>query len=198
MTDKNSPKVTTSESVMVDGIALDDLVKPVDYTGVATAGTPTRIQIGKPKRAEWITVRPEDEWHLSAYTIEETETMDREHHIVVPELANGMLCDDARYTNLFLTISSTGRLFFWAVKQSTGSRRNFWAESAKAAVEIAKRGWIRLIPGHDGYEIREATVPMPEAQWPSLSRDELIRLAFEDRIIKSDEHPVARRLTRGG
>lgn len=198
MTEKPNLKLNSEDSVTIDGIALDDLVQPVDFSGVATAGTPTRIQIGKPKRDEWVTVRPEDNWHLAAYTIEEAETMDREQYIVVPELANGLLCDDARYTNLFLTISSTGRLFFWAVKQSAGSRRNFWAESAKAAVEIAKRKWIRLIPGHDGYEIREATVQMPEAQWPSLSRDELIRLAFEDRIIKSDEHPVARRLTRGG
>lgn len=198
MTEKPDLKLNSEDPVTIDGIALDDLVQPVDFSGVAKAGTPTRIQIGKPKRDEWITVRPEDDWHLATYTIEEAETLDREHYIVVPELANGMLCDDARYTNLFLTISSTGRLFFWAVKQSAGSRRNFWAESAKAAVEIAKRGWIRLIPGHDGYEIREATVQMPSAQWPSLDRDELIRLAFEDRIIKSDDHPVARRLIRGG
>jgi len=197
MADKTELAVISDEPLKVDGIAVNDLVQPVDFSGVATPGTPIRIHIGRPKRDEWVTVRQDDEWHLSTYIIEDADNMDREHYIVIPELANGELCDDARYTNLFLTISSAGRLFYWAVKQPAGSRRNYWAESAKAAVDIAKGKWIRLIPGHDGYELREARVEMPKPHWPNLSREELIQLAFKDRIIQSIDHPVARRLIQG-
>ena len=80
----------------------------------------------------------------------------------------------------------------------TGSRRNHWAESALKAIEKAHGQWIRVIPAHEGYEVREARAVMPDPQWPDLEREEAIQLAFEDRVIDSMEHPVAKRLTLGG
>ena len=101
MTDKTDPKASSDEPVTVDGVPLEDLVQPVDFSGVATAGTPTRIFIGKPKRDEWVTVRQGEEWHLATYTIEDNDNMDREHYIVIPDLANGELCDeDNNYNGL--------------------------------------------------------------------------------------------------
>ncbi len=195
---KSSLETISAEPVMIGGIRLDELVRPVDFSGVATAGTPTRIQINKPRRDEWVTVRSGEDWQFATYVIEDTQDMDREIYIVHNDLANGELADDARYAIFHLTISSTGRLFWWHIKMSANSRRNHWAESALKAVEVAQGKWIRVIPAHEGYEIREAKAQMPEPQWPDMSRDETIRLAFEDRIIDTMEHPIAKRLTLGG
>lgn len=199
MTDKkNNPKVMSDEPVMIGGIRLDELVQPVDFSGAATAGTPTRIHINKPRRDEWVMVRSGKEWETAIYVIEDAQDMDREIYVVTADLANGELADDARYAILYLAISSTGRLFWWHVKIAANSRRNHWAESALKAIEAAKGKWIRVIPAHEGYEIREARARMSEPQWPDMSRNEIIQLAFEDRIIDSMEHPVAQRLTLGG
>jgi hypothetical protein len=199
MTDKNTnPETTDDEPVMIGSVRLDELVQPVDFSGVATAGTPIRIQISKPRRDEWVAVRPGKDWQLAIYVIEDNQDMEREIYIVHSDLANGELSDDARYAILHLAISSTGRLFWWHIKMSATSRRNHWSETALKAVEVAQRKWIRLIPGHESYEIRKAKAQMLEPRWPDLSREEAIQLAFEDRVINTMDHPIARRLTLGG
>jgi hypothetical protein len=196
----NKGKLNTidDEPVMIGSVCLDQLVQPVDFSGAATAGTPTRIQIAKPRRDEWVTVRTGDKWRLAIYVIEDTESMDREIYIVTNDLANGELADDARYTILHFAASSTGRLFWWYIKMGTEHRRNHWAESALKAVEIAQGKWIRVIAAREGYEIREAKAQMPEPQWPDMSQEDAIKLAFKDRVIDTMDHPIAKRLTLGG
>ena len=194
---KDKLDTVSDEPVMIGSIPLDELVQPVDLSGAATAGTPTRIHINKPRRDEWVRVRSGKEWEMAIYVIEEVQDMDREIYIVTSDLANGELADDARYAILYLATSSTGRFFWWHVKMAINSRRNHWAESALKAVEIAKGKWIRVISANQGYEIREAKAPMPEPQWPDMSRDEIIQLAFEGRVIDTMEHPVAKRLVLG-
>jgi hypothetical protein len=198
MTEKKTNLEDVPEKpVMIGGIRLDELVQPVDFSGAATAGTPTRIHINKPRRDEWVMVRTGKEWETAIYVIEDVQDMDREIYIVTSDLANGELADDARYAILYLAVSSTGRLFWWHVKMAVNSRRNHWAESALKAIDVAKGKWIRVIPAHEGYEIRKAKAQMPDPQWPDMSRDEIIQIAFEDRVIDTMEHPVAKRLVLG-
>ena len=191
-------KAVPEKPVVIDGVNLDDLLQPVDFSGAASAGTPTRIAINRPKRDEWITVRKGEEWVRAVWVIEEQQDLDREIYIVAPALATGELEADSRYAIMHLTVSSTGRLFWWCVKMGKGSRRNHWAESALKATDKAKDGWIRVMAAHEGYDVCEAKANMPEPQWPDMTPDELIQLAFDDRIIASLDHPVARRLTMGG
>jgi hypothetical protein len=198
MTDgSRTDKAPQDGPIMIGSIPLEQLVQPVDFSGVASAGTPTRIHISKPRRDEWVTVRPGEDWQLAIYVLEDNQEMDREIYIVHTDLANGQLADDAKYAILHLATSSTGRLFWWYVAMSA-SRRNHWAESALKAVEAATGNWIRVIPAHEGYEIRTAKARMPDPKWPDLTREKAIQLAFEDRIIDTMEHAVAKRLTLGG
>jgi hypothetical protein len=194
---KTSMEIVAEEPVMIGRIRLDELVQPVDFSGAATAGTPTRIFIGKPRRDEWVMVRSGNEWETAIYVIEDAQDMDRDIYVVTPDLANGDLADDARYAVLYLAVSSTGRMFWWHIKMAANSRRNHWAESALKAIEIAKKKWIRVIPAHEGYEVREAKAQMPKPQWPDMSREEVLHLAFADRVINTMEHPIAKRLVLG-
>lgn len=190
--------VPKDEPVIIDGVKLDELLEPVDFSGAVSAGTPTHIGINRPKRDEWIRVHPGEEYLCAIWVIEEQRDLDREIYIVTPDLAKTELEADARYAILHLAVSSTGRLFWWCVKMSTGSRRNHWAESALKAVEKAKVGWIRIMAAREGYEVWTAKASMPEPQWPDMTPKELTTLAFGERIIASMDHPVARRLTMGG
>jgi hypothetical protein len=190
--------VPNEEPVKIDGVNLNDLLQPVDFNGAISAGTPTYIGINRPRRDEWISVRPGEEWIRAIWVIEEQQDLDREIYIVTPELAKAELEADARYAILHLAISSTGRLFWWCIKMGKGSRRNHWAESALKAVDKAKEGWVRVMAAREGYEVWTAKASMPEPHWPEMSPEELTVLAFGERIIATVDHPVARRLTLGG
>ena len=48
--------------------------------------------------------------------------------------------------------------------------------------------------GLGAYEIFEAQSIMADPQWPELSFQELLRIAFRDRLIDRVDHPVVRRL----
>ena len=44
------------------------------------------------------------------------------------------------------------------------------------------------------YEIAVAEAVATEPQWPNLSFQDLLRIAFKDRLITSLNHPVVKRL----
>jgi hypothetical protein len=44
------------------------------------------------------------------------------------------------------------------------------------------------------YDVFQATGDLPEPEWPGLPFRELLRVAFRDRFIQSEDHPVLRRL----
>jgi hypothetical protein len=44
------------------------------------------------------------------------------------------------------------------------------------------------------YRVYTSTVDLAPVQWPSLSPEEIIELAFGDRMIEDTDHPILRRL----
>jgi hypothetical protein len=44
------------------------------------------------------------------------------------------------------------------------------------------------------YDVFEAMGELPEPEWPDISFNELITIAFKGRIIDSPDHPVLKRL----
>ena len=65
---------------------------------------------------------------------------------------------------------------------------------------MAKAKWVRIKANMNlgAYEMYVAeNEKIPDPTWPELSFDEIIRIAFRDRLIDSPDHPVIKRL-RGG
>ena len=48
--------------------------------------------------------------------------------------------------------------------------------------------------GMGGYRIHEAQGELSDPIWPDKSFQELLEVAFRDRIIESENHPVVRKL----
>ncbi len=44
------------------------------------------------------------------------------------------------------------------------------------------------------YEIFEAASDLPDPEWPEVTFQEVLEIAFRDRFIKDFDHPVLRRL----
>ena len=104
------------------------------------------------------------------------------------------------FATLFIAISRTGVLFMWPVKVPAPTAGSIeWHTSAAMAAQYAMKSWVRVKSNMDlgAYEIFEAEGSIPDPIWPDLSFDEIFRIAFKDRIIRSLDHPVVKRL-RGG
>jgi hypothetical protein len=157
----------------------------------------TTVPVRKPLAQDFVRVRPEPQYRAMLAFIELKD--DRETYIVdlsaVSELAGECL-----FANLFTAITRTGVLFMWPVKiPAADGRISEWNVSAATAAQHAMKGWIRVRSNMSlgAYEIFEAQGSIPEPIWPELSFEEIIRIAFKDKIIRSLDHPVVKRLFGG-
>jgi hypothetical protein len=98
---------------------------------------------------------------------------------------------------LYTAITRQGVTFLWPVKiPSTDGRTIEWHRSAAEAAERAMARWIRVRAnmGLGAYEMHEAAATIPDPVWPELSFQEMLRIAFRDRLVDRLDHPVIKRL----
>jgi hypothetical protein len=95
-------------------------------------------------------------------------------------------------------ITRQGTLFLWPVPMPTDARGGSmaWGESTRQAVAMAVDYWIRLQPDMQlgAYKIIRAEGDIAAPTWPNKTMSELLRIAFGNRIIQGEDHPVVRRL----
>jgi hypothetical protein len=98
---------------------------------------------------------------------------------------------------LFTTINRQGVLSLWPVRlPGNDGRHDQWNRSALEAASIAKTRWVRMSANMSlgGYDVCEASGNLSEPEWPDLTIDEIIKIAFKNRYITSLDHPVLRHL----
>jgi hypothetical protein len=154
----------------------------------------TTVPIRKPGPQDFVRVHPSPQYREILALLELKE--DREVYIVnlaaVPELQI-----ECFIATLFTAISRTGVLFMWPVRvPAADGRRNDWHVSAATAAQHAMTRWIRVRANMSlrAYEIFEAESSIPDPVWPELSFEAIYRIAFKDRLITSQDHPVIKRL----
>jgi hypothetical protein len=154
----------------------------------------SHIPLRKPNRHEFFRTRPEPEMWFDTGIFEDKE--EREVFFVTPTMREALV-GEIRPVILVPTITRQGVLLLWPLKlPMEGMRHNSWADTARQAAELAKTKWIRLAPdmGLGGYRIYVAEGELSEPQWPDKPLNEIMQIAFRDRIVDSENHPVVRRL----
>ena len=104
-------------------------------------------------------------------------------------------------TLLQLAIMRNGTLFIWplTLPSAEGGGGRSWHESALKAKEIAKTKWIRIVADKamGGYQASRRKASSM-SRWQNGRTDktfnELLEIAFADKIIMSEDHPVVRKL----
>jgi hypothetical protein len=78
-------------------------------------------------------------------------------------------------------------------------RIDHWNSSALEAATLAENSWVRVSANmHLGaYELFTATGDIPEPEWPDLSFEEILKIAFKGRYIDTLDHSVIQRLLGG-
>ena len=177
----------------------DDLMSlRLDQSYADTVGVKkllTTVPVRKPHRQEFVRVHPDQAYRLTPAAIIEVRE-DRETYLVTPEMAPDLLGEFATAT-LFLTVNRQGQVQLWPVKlPGPDGRPNEWNRTAAAAAERAMEKWVRVTSSMSlgAYEIFEASGNIPEPVWPDHSFEEILEIAFRDRLVNRPDHPLVQRL----
>jgi hypothetical protein len=170
----------------------------LDHSYADTVGVKkllTTVPVRKPNRQDFVRVHADASYRLSPAAIIEVKD-DREVYLVTPNIAPGLVGEFSTVT-LFTTINRQGTLHLWPVKlPAPDGRHNEWHRSGAEAAERAMKKWVRVTASMSlgAYEIYEASGDLPEPVWPDFSFQEILRIAFRDRIVDRPDHPLVQRL----
>jgi hypothetical protein len=155
----------------------------------------TTVPARKPGPQDFVRVHSAPEYRENFAMIDLKE--DREDFLVLPELLPE-LTGEVVYKTIFTAINRQGVVFLWPIRLPTPDDRKSdnWARSEREAAELAMGQWVRLKANMSlgAYEITVAENVMAEPEWPELPFQELVRIAYRDRMITNLEHAVVKRL----
>ena len=155
----------------------------------------TTVPVRKPNRSDFVRVHPDPAFRLTPAAIIEMKE-DNEVYLVLPEMAQ-QIPGGFSLATIYVTINRQGTLHLWPVKQSgPEGRKNEWNSSAAEAAERAMKKWVRVTSNMSlgAYEIFEASGDLPEPVWPDFTLQEILKIAFRDRLVDCPDHPLVQRL----
>jgi hypothetical protein len=184
-----------TDAVPDDPLNLDNLRMPQNFAETAGVKKILRtVPVRKPNKQDFVRVHPDPNYRADLPLIVLKE--DREEYVVTQALVPDLLGEVA-FMTIFTAVNRQGVAFLWPVPlPSADGRHNEWHRSQREAAELAMTTWLRVKANMSlgAYEIVAAETIRAEPAWPDVSFQELIRLAFRDRVITSFDHPVIKRL----
>lgn len=169
----------------------------LDQSFVKTAGVKKvllTVPVRKPLPQDWVRVHSSPEYRETLAVIELKD--DREMFLLTPEMARN-LPGEFSMVSIFTAINRQGVVHLWPVKLPASDGRVLeWHRSAAEAAELAMDRWVRVKADMSlgAYQVYEAAGTIPDPEWPALSFQELIRVAFKERLVASLDHPLIGRL----
>jgi hypothetical protein len=155
----------------------------------------TTVPVRKPNKQEFVRVHRDPSYRLTPAAIIELRE-DSEVYLVRPDMAQE-LPGEYSLATLYTATSRQGTLFLWPVKlPGPDGKLMDWHRSAGEAAELAKQKWLRVRANKSlgAYEISEAFGKLPEPTWPELPFEEILEIAFRDRLVDRPDHPLIKRL----
>jgi hypothetical protein len=158
------------------------------------------VPVRKPDKASFVRVHPEEAYRVQTCVIELKE--DRETYLVARHLWPDLAMEATFRTKLLVTAITRQRVvFLWDLNLPRADGRiDEWTRTALEAVNRAATRWVRMTAnmGLGAYDLCEATGQLGEPEWPVMTFNELLKLAFRGRFINDLAHPILRRLRGGG
>ena len=154
----------------------------------------TTVPIKKPDRHNFFRVHPSPEYALETALLD--LKAERDVFLVAPG-GRESIAAELTPKILYTAIDRQGNIFLWPVRlPGPDGRLDDWNQSSHKNAELAKVNWTRsganMDAGH--YDTHIALGDLPEPEWPDLSFQEIVKIAFRDKIIDSPDHPVLKRL----
>ena len=185
----------TGESKGLDSFDLESLRVSQDF--VKDSGVKkllTTVPVRKPNRQDFVRVHPDSSYVLDTMLLNLKE--ERETYLVAPSFRDE-IPQELTHTRLALATNRQKVIFLWQMRLPDSSgKTDAWSMSALEAYEEAKENWVRVSANMSlgAYDIYEALGNLSDPEWPEVSMDEIVRIAFRNAFIESYDHPVLRRL----
>jgi hypothetical protein len=161
---------------------------------VGTREVLIHVPVRNPNRHDFFRVHPDPD--MSLVTAVFLDKAENECFVVTPEMREALL-GETRPVLLMTTITRQGVVMIWPLRIAVdGGRRDSWAETSAEAAQLAKTKWVRMAADMSlsGYRIYEAQGQLSDPTWPDKTLNELLEIAFRDRVIDREDHPVVRKL----
>jgi len=148
------------------------------------------VPMRKPDRHWWIRTHPDHDFEV--FVLEDNGDI----YVVAPKVAE--LCpEEVVAKRLYLAINATKTPFLWPVKlPGPDGQLDSWNQSAGQIADLAKHEWVRVMSNGDlgAYVAKSASNLTDEPAWPVETFDEILKIAFKDKVIASWDHPKLRQL----
>jgi len=190
-----SPTVSNPEGFFAD---MEALKLSLEDAGLAdhTEEVLMRVPVRKPMRHEYFRVRGGSEHSFTTVLYEDRET--REFYFVAPAMIPKLRAiSDVFVAVLVQFMTKQNVLGIFPLKIGTDSSvRTGLQDTALAAAEMAKTNWVRMQADMAlaGYRLLKAKGDLGEPEWPSIPFNELLDVAFKERVISTEDHPVFNKL----
>jgi len=192
--------VEKPEPDIYDPFAPENLKLPQEFLDqtMATALL-TTIPVEKPGDQEFIRVHPDEAYrHVAALITHHDERGARYliHPTFAPQIGNIKF----HLEQLYLYTTRQGKLAFWPIKFKKDNRENTWLESAVAAAEAAMKEWVCITSNTQSrmYTTSRALGVFPNPDWSQITQgmsvNQLLAVAFKERLIMHETHPVIQKL----
>jgi len=203
-TTEKPPIITpATETQPVNGAVTTDLADlakfrlPQDFTAATTKRLLTTVPVRRPSKEAFFRTHPDPAFQFNTMLLELKDDS-RDTYLVKRELWQELAGEPAVAPKLLITaVTKQGTLTLWPIRiPGSDGRIDYWNASALEAAEIAKTKWIRLVSDRalGAYVPHEAIEQNGEPKWPGETFDQIIKIAFRNRVIDSLDHPVLRRL----
>jgi hypothetical protein len=193
------------EKALYDPFAEENIKLPQEMLDEAISHTElTIVPVQKPGDQEFIRVHPSPDYRHVAAIIEYSDEKGAEY--LIHPTCVGQIKEFGikfHFKQLYLYVTKQGNVCWWSIKLPKDGRENTWLDTARDAAEKAIDKWIsvRSDPTLRAYTVAIAVDndDFNAPEWPvkhgiPLSKNQLLSLAFKDRLIMDIEHPVIRRL----
>ena len=154
----------------------------------------TTVPVRKPNKQDFVRVHPNSEYQIQTMVLELKD--DREMFMVAQHLWSE-LSGELVPKILCTTINRQGVLTLWPIRlPGEDGKLDEWNSSALKGVVMAQNCWIRVSSNMSlgAYEFFEALGDLPEPEWPDVSFEEIINVAFRGNYIDSLDHPAIQKL----
>jgi hypothetical protein len=153
------------------------------------------VPVHKPRAQDFVRVHPDPAFR-EAFAVILLKDDGDERYLLMPDIAAAIPAETV-VEMFYTTINRQKVVSLWPVRlPPADGRTNEWHRSAQEAAERAMERWIRVVSNRSlgAYEVLEAPGKLPPPEWPNYSFHQLLQIGFRDRIIRSFDHPVLKRL----
>ena len=150
------------------------------------------IRVGKPAD-KFFRVNPDPNFTVEICLLETTERLKKVQYAVASHLYDRRL--GMKMSPLRLCLEYEGGLFFWPLGSLDHAEWNTWIVSAIECATEAEEKWVSMSSNLDDQK-REwivAKADFGEPSWPKMSLQELLVVAFKDKMIMDKDHTVLRK-----